>query len=153
MKNNNVDSIGHTVPPVFDIKEGQEDVFVVEDDPSMRCAIRNLLRSAGFQPLLFASALEFLRAYKPHSPSCLICDIRMPGLSGLDLQTELSNAGLIIPIIFVTGHADDATLSRAMKAGAVRCLTKPFSDQDLLDAIDVSLRLNKIQREDHVYRT
>src|SRR5262245_51876634 len=107
----------------------QSRVFVVDDDPSMRNALKNLLRSAGFEPQLFASAQEFLDANRPDLPSCLILDIRLPGLSGLDLQRELSSANVSIPIIFITGHADEAVLVRAMKAGATACLTKPFCDR------------------------
>jgi FixJ family two-component response regulator len=123
-------------------KEVQQNcVFVVDDDPSMRNALKNLLRSAGFEPQLFASAREFLDTNRPDLPSCLILDIRLPGLSGLDLQRELSAANSSIPIIFISGHVDDTIRVRAMEAGAIVCLTKPFCDRDLLHAIHVSLTL------------
>jgi len=122
-------------------------VFVVEDDPSMRGALRNLLRSAGFEPQVFASAEEFLNADRPELPSCLILDIRLPGLSGLDLQHELLIANVHLPIIFISGHGDDFILRRAMEAGAVAFLKKPFCDQDLLDAVCVSLHLDRAHRQ------
>jgi FixJ family two-component response regulator len=122
-------------------------VFVVEDDPSMRNALKNLLRSVGLEPQLFATAQEFLDAKRPDLPSCLILDVRLPGLSGLDLQRELSTANIHIPIIFVTGHGDIPMSVRAMKAGAVEFLTKPFRDQDLLDAIQVSLAQDRVRRQ------
>ena len=117
----------------------------------MRNALKNLLRSVGLETQLFASAQEFLDADRPDLPSCLILDVRLPGLSGLDLQRELSAANIHIPIIFITAHGDIPMSVRAMKAGAVEFLTKPFRDQDLLDAIHHSLvqdraRLQK-QRE------
>src|SRR4029453_14585029 len=105
----------------------------------MRNAIKNLLRSVGLEPQLFATAQEFLNADRPDLPSCLILDVRLPGLSGLDLQRELSAANNPIPIIFISAHGDIPMSVRAMKAGAVEFLTKPFRDQDLLDAIHVAL--------------
>jgi len=125
----------------------QRRVFVVDDDPSMRNALKNLLRSAGFEPVLFASAEEFLDASRSDLPSCLIVDIRLPGLSGLELQRELAIANVSIPIIFITAHADDAILARAMEAGAIACFTKPFCDGDLLNAIHVSLSLAAAQQQ------
>jgi FixJ family two-component response regulator len=122
-------------------------VFVVEDDSSMRNALRNLLRSVGLEARLFASAQEFLEDKRPDVPSCLILDVRLPGLSGLDLQKELANARIHIPIIFITAHGDIPMSVRAMKAGAVEFLTKPFRDQDLLDAIHVSLSQDRIRRQ------
>ena len=113
-------------------------VFVVEDDPSMRSALNNLLRSAGFEPQLFTSAEEFLDTDRLDSPSCLILDIRLPGLSGLDLQRELSVANVCIPIIFISGLVDDTTRVRVMEAGAIACFSKPFCDRDLLHAIHLS---------------
>jgi FixJ family two-component response regulator len=120
-------------------------VFVVEDDPSMRNALKNLLRSVGLETQLFASAQEFLDADRPDLPSCLILDVRLPGLSGLDLQRELSAANIHIPIIFITAHGDIPMSVRAMKAGAVEFLTKPFRDQDLLDAIQHSLVQDRVR--------
>ena len=122
-------------------------VFVVEDDPSMRTAIKNLLRSVGLEAQLFASAQEFLSADRPDVPSCLILDVRLPGLSGLDLQRELSASNVDVPIIFITAHGDIPMSVRAMKAGAVEFLTKPFRDQDLLDAIQAALAQDHVRRQ------
>jgi len=122
-------------------------VFVVEDDPSMRTAIKNLLRSVGLEAQLFASAQEFLSADRPDVPTCLILDVRLPGLSGLDLQRELSASNVDIPIIFITAHGDIPMSVRAMKAGAVEFLTKPFRDQDLLDAIQAALAQDHVRRQ------
>jgi len=131
------------------MKPSESCVFVVEDDPSMRNALKNLLRSVGLEAQLFATAQEFLNADRPDLPSCLILDVRLPGLSGLDLQRELSAANIHIPIIFITAHGDIPMSVRAMKAGAVEFLTKPFRDQDLLDAIHHSLMQDRVrvQRE------
>jgi FixJ family two-component response regulator len=129
------------------MKASQNRVYVVEDDASMRNAIKNLLRSVGLEPQLFATAQEFLDAKRPDLPSCLILDVRLPGLSGLDLQRELSAANIRIPIIFITAHGDIPMSVRAMKAGAVEFLTKPFRDQDLLDAIQASLAQDRVQRQ------
>jgi FixJ family two-component response regulator len=114
-------------------------VFIVEDDPSMRTALKNLLRSVGLETEAFASADDFLETDLADGPNCLILDVRLPGLSGLDLQTELALRDAHIPIIFVTAHGDIPMSVRAMKAGAVEFLTKPFRDQDLLDAIHIAL--------------
>src|ERR1043165_203871 len=114
-------------------------VFVVDDDPSMRNALNNLLRSVGLETQLFASANEFFQAARPDVASCLILDVRLQGMSGLDLQRELAAADVHIPIIFITAHGDIPMSVRAMKAGAVEFLTKPFRDQDLLDAIQQAL--------------
>ena len=121
-------------------------VFVVDDDPSVREALSGLIRSVGLQVQTFASAQEFLR--RPHSEAtaCLVLDVRLPGLSGLDLQGELTNAGEQIPIIFITGHSDVPMSVRAMKAGAVEFLPKPFREQDLLDAIREALERDKLSR-------
>jgi FixJ family two-component response regulator len=127
------------------MKPSESCVFVVEDDPSMRNALKNLLRSVGLEAQLFASAQEFLDADRPDLPSCLILDVRLPGLSGLDLQRELSAANIHIPIIFITAHGDIPMSVRAMKAGAVEFLTKPFRDQDLLDAIHHSLMQDRVR--------
>jgi FixJ family two-component response regulator len=110
-------------------------VFVVDDDPSIRDALDNLIRSVGFRVQAFSSAQEFLRSELPEVPRCLVLDVRLPGLSGLDLQRELAAADVQIPIIFITGHGDIPMSVRAMKAGAVEFLTKPYRAQDLLDAI------------------
>jgi len=114
-------------------------VFVVEDDPSMRNALKNLLKSVGLQPELFASAEQFLDGERPDLPSCLILDVRLPGLDGIDLQKKLRTQNISIPVIIITGHGDTSTSLRAGEAGAVAFLTKPFHDQDLLDAIQLSL--------------
>jgi FixJ family two-component response regulator len=122
-------------------------VFVVDDDASMRESLKNLIRSVGLRVELFASAQEFLRSNRPDVPSCLVLDVRLPGLSGLDLQRRTSDAGIEVPIIFITGHGDIPMSVRAMKAGAVEFLTKPFRDQDLLDAIQQALERDRKARE------
>jgi FixJ family two-component response regulator len=114
-------------------------VFVVDDDPSMREALSSLVRSIGLNVTLFASATDFLSFTRPDVPSCLVLDVRLPGLSGLDLQRDLRSAGESLPIIFITGHGDIPMSVRAMKAGAVEFLSKPFREQELLDAIGVAL--------------
>lgn len=114
-------------------------VFVVDDDLSVREALSSLIRSVGLSVETFASAKEFLQFQRPDVPVCLVLDVRMPGLSGLELQRELAQAGQRVPIIFITGHGDIPMTVRAMKAGAVDFLPKPFRDQDLLDAIAHSL--------------
>jgi FixJ family two-component response regulator len=129
------------------MKAAQSQVFVVEDDPSMRHALNNLLRSVGLESQQFASAQEFLDADRPDTPSCLILDVRLPGLSGLDLQRELADADVHIPIIFITAHGDIPMSVRAMKAGAIEFLTKPFRDQDLLDAIQAALTQDRVRRK------
>jgi FixJ family two-component response regulator len=122
-------------------------VFIVDDDASMRESLRNLIRSIGLRAELFASAQEFLRSKRPDVPSCLVLDVRLPGLSGLDLQRRTTEAGMEIPIIFITGHGDIPMSVRAMKAGAVEFLTKPFRDQDLLDAIQQALERDRKARD------
>jgi len=121
-------------------------VFVVDDDPSVRRAIKRLVESVGLQVELFGSAQEFLRSKRPNAPSCLVLDVRLPGISGLDFQRELADANIHIPIIFITAHADIPMTVRAMKAGAVEFLTKPFRDQDLLDAIHLALERDHTRR-------
>jgi FixJ family two-component response regulator len=121
------------------MRETDATVFVVDDDAPMRESLMNLIRSVGLRAELFASAREFLRSKHPDVPSCLVLDVRLPGLSGLDLQRRTTEAGMEIPIIFITGHGDIPMSVRAMKAGAVEFLTKPFRDQDLLDAIQQAL--------------
>src|SRR5437667_11460944 len=110
-------------------------VFLVDDDPSIREALSSLIRSVGLRVETFSSAQEFLRHKLPDAPACLVLDVRMPGRSGLDLQHELAAEARTTPIIFITGHGDIPMSVRAMKAGAVEFLTKPFRDRDLLDAI------------------
>jgi len=121
-------------------------VFVVDDDASMRGAVSNLIRSVGFQVEAFTSAQEFLASTRPDTPCCLILDVRLPQVSGLDIQAELTKAQIHIPIIFVTGHGDVPMSVKAMKAGAVEFLTKPFRDQDLLDAVKVALERSRVSR-------
>lgn len=114
-------------------------VFVVDDDGAVREALSSLIRSVGLRVEVFASAREFLRAKAPDCPACLVLDVRLPGLSGMDLQRELVAANNPLPIIFITGHGDIPMSVRAMKAGAAEFLTKPFRDQDLIDAIQQAL--------------
>ena len=121
-------------------------VFVVDDDPSVRRAIKRLVESVGLRVELFGSAQEFLRSERPNVPSCLVLDIRLPGISGLDFQRELGDTSVHIPIIFITAHGDIPMTVRAMKAGAVEFLTKPFRDQDLLDAIHSALNRDRTRR-------
>ena len=122
-------------------------VFVVDDDPSVRRAIKRLVESVGLHVELFGSAAEFIDSSHPDVASCLVLDIRLPGISGLDFQRELVQAKNDIPMIFVTAHGDIPMTVRAMKAGAVEFLTKPFRDQDLLDAIQVGLERDRVRRQ------
>ena len=119
--------------------EVEATVFVVDDDESVREALKSLIRSVGLRVETFASAQEFLQSRDGDVPGCLVLDVRLPGLSGLDLQRELAGADIHTPIIFITGHGDIPMTVRAMKEGAVEFLTKPFRDQDLLDAIHQAL--------------
>ena len=121
-------------------------VFVIDDDESIREALKSLIRSVELRVETFASAAEFLESKRPDVPACLILDVRMPGLSGLDLQRDLAETDVHIPIIFITGHGDIPMSVRAMKAGAVEFLTKPFRDQDLLDAIQQALERDRLAR-------
>jgi FixJ family two-component response regulator len=122
-------------------------VFVVDDDESVREALGSLFRSVGLKVQLFASAAELLRGNLPNVASCLVLDVRMPGLSGLEFQAELAKAGLRVPIIFMTGHGDIPMSVQAMKAGAVDFLPKPFRDQDMLDAVSGALERDRQRRE------
>ncbi|MBV2132773.1 response regulator [Pseudomonas sp. MAP12] len=122
-------------------------VFVVDDDLSLREALSSLIRSVGLRVETFASAQDFLRYQRPDVTACLVLDVRMPGLSGLDLQRELAHAEKRIPIIFITGHGDIPMSVRAMKAGAIEFLPKPFRDEDLLDAIREGLERDQVARE------
>jgi FixJ family two-component response regulator len=123
-------------------------VFVVDDDPSLREALSSLLRSVGLRVELFGSAPELLQTKLPDVASCLVLDIRLPKRSGLDFQTELAKADIEIPIIFITAHGDVPMTVRAMKAGAVDFLIKPFRDQDLLDAVTIALERDRKRREE-----
>jgi len=122
-------------------------VFVVDDDDSMRAALRSLIQSAGLAVETFASAQEFLARPAEERASCLVLDVRLPGLSGLDLQEQIAASGVEIPIIFITGHGDIPTTVRAMKAGAAEFLTKPFSDVDLLQAIHAAIERSRAGQE------
>jgi FixJ family two-component response regulator len=122
-------------------------VYVVDDDPSIRDALDSLIRSVGFRAQTFASAQDFLKSTRPDAPGCLVLDVRLPGLSGLDLQRELARVDIRIPIIFITGHGDIPMSVGAMKAGAVEFLTKPFRDQDLLDAIQAAVERDRASQE------
>ena len=122
-------------------------VFVVDDDPSMREALESLIRSAGLNVRTFDSAPEFLAGPPPDVPSCLVLDVQLPGLNGLDLQQELAKAEVQIPIIFITGHGDIPTSVKAMKAGAAEFLTKPFRDEDLLDGIQQCVERDRAARD------
>jgi FixJ family two-component response regulator len=122
-------------------------VFIVEDDESMRRALSNLFQSVGLEVQVFGSASEMLQGGLPDVASCLVLDIRLPGLSGLDFQAELAKANIHIPIIFMTGHGDIPMSVRAMKGGAVDFLTKPFRDQDMLDAVTVAIERDRKRRE------
>jgi FixJ family two-component response regulator len=125
-------------------------VYVVDDDASVRAAIEDLLASVGHQVLSFGSAQEFLNAgaFAVDVPGCLVVDVRMPGQSGLDFQRQMSELGLSLPVIFITGHGDIAMSVRAMKEGAIEFLTKPFRDQDLLDAIEHGIDRDRRQRQE-----
>jgi FixJ family two-component response regulator len=122
-------------------------VFVVDDDQSVREALDSLFRSTGLEVVTFASAHEFFESEKPDHPSCVVLDVRMPGLSGLDLQRELAQAGVFLPLIFITGHGDIPMSVQAMKAGAVEFLTKPFREQDLLDAVGQAIERDREHRK------
>jgi FixJ family two-component response regulator len=122
-------------------------VFIVDDDASMRRALANLFQSVGLKVEVFGSAPEMLRSKLPDVPSCLVLDIRLPGLSGLDFQTELTKANVRMPIIFMTGHGDIPMTVKAMKSGAVDFLTKPFRDQDMLDAVVTAVERDRQRRE------
>ena len=121
-------------------------VYVVDDDASIRQAIQALLKSVGLRSEAFSSAQEFLARKMAEGPSCLVLDVRLPGLSGLDFQRQLAEADVLIPIIFITGHGDIQMSVKAMKSGAVEFLTKPFHDQDLLDAVQQALERDRTRR-------
>jgi len=131
-----------------DMKEAQSVVFVVDDDASVRQSLTDLFASVGLRVEAFSSSVEFLRGGTAAGPSCLVLDVRLPGLSGLDLQAELAKAKRDLPIIFVTGHGDIPMTVRAMKAGAVEFLTKPVRDQELLDAVQRALEEDRARREE-----
>jgi FixJ family two-component response regulator len=122
-------------------------VLVIDEDPDLRASVGRLLRSVGLEALLFASISDFLKSDRPDSPTCLVLDVRLPGQSGLDLQRELAAANRELPIIFITGHGDIPMTVQAMKGGAIEFLTKPFRDQELLDAIQLGLSRDRARRE------
>ncbi len=122
-------------------------VLVIDDDPALRESVGRLLRSLGLETQLFGSISDFLESDPPDGPACLVLDVRMPGKSGLDLQRELAAAKRELPIIFITGHGDIPMTVQAMKGGAIEFLTKPFRDQDLLDAIQLGLSRDRVRRE------
>ncbi len=122
-------------------------VFVVDDDDLVRASIQGMLKSVGMHAETFGTAQEFLRSNRPDAPSCLVLDITLPGINGLDFQHQLVDAGILIPVIFITGHGDIPMTVKAMKSGAVEFLTKPFRDQDLLDAIHQALDRDQVLRQ------
>jgi FixJ family two-component response regulator len=125
----------------------QSIVYVVDDDAPMRCALKDLLESMGIQVSVFGSTMEFLTRTLPDIPSCLVLDVRLPGMSGLDLQAELAKASIQIPIIFISGHGDIPMTVRAMKAGAIEFLVKPIREQDLLDAVQIGIDRDQARLE------
>jgi FixJ family two-component response regulator len=131
----------------------QEVVFVIDDDPSLRTSLSSLFRSIGIKIVTFDSAADFLKIELPDAASCLVLDVRLSGLSGLDFQTELTKANVRIPIVFITGHGDIPMSVKAMKAGAVEFLTKPFREQDLLDAVRLGLERDRTRRAGEAIKT
>jgi FixJ family two-component response regulator len=128
---------------------GAPTVFVIDDDAGMRAAIEGLLKSVGLRSESFGNPQDFLQSGRPDGPSCLVLDVRLPGINGLEFQQELADAGILIPIIFITGHGDIPMTVKAMKSGAVEFLTKPFRDQELLDAIHQALDRDRAMRQRH----
>ncbi|WP_370870915.1 response regulator transcription factor [Pseudomonas sp. Z1-14] len=134
----------HAMPPAL---AHEPIVYVVDDDASLREALRSLLRSIGLLVELFDSVTDFMGHPRPDAPSCLLLDVRLRGTSGLDFQQQLANAGIHLPIVFMTGYGDIAMTVRAMKAGAVDFLTKPFREQDLIDAVSAAHQRDRLRRE------
>src|SRR5882757_3255183 len=134
------------VPREFIMGDVTAVVFVIDNDPSMRAAIEDLVGSVALEVRSFASPQRFLASQRPDAPGCLVLDVRLPGMSGLTFQTELAKVGVDLPVIFITGHGDIRMSVRAMKAGAVEFLTKPFHDQDLLDAIHAAIERDRKRR-------
>jgi FixJ family two-component response regulator len=130
------------------MKDSDPIVYVVDDDESVRESVKRLITSVGLRVQTFGSTHEFLSAKRPEAPACLVLDVRLPDSSGLELQRDLAAAGVEIPIIFITGHADVPMTVRAMKAGAVEFLTKPFRGQELLDAIQEAIAKDRVARND-----
>lgn len=135
------------------MRESPPIVFVVDDEPAICLSLKRLVKSVGLEAQTFTSAQEFLRAKRPDGPGCLVLDVRLPGLSGLDLQQELLDAKVDLPIIFITGHGDIPMSVRAIKAGAVEFLTKPFRDQDLVDAIHHGIEKHRAARQECIKLT
>ena len=129
------------------VPEAEACVVVIDDDTEFRESLERLLRSAGMRALAFASVAEFAKTAPPDCPTCLVLDVRMPGRSGLEFQRDLAAAGATLPIVFITGHGDIPMTVQAMKAGAIEFLTKPFRDQELLDAVNVGLARDRVRRE------
>jgi FixJ family two-component response regulator len=127
--------------------EDARTVFVIDDDAAVRASIQGLLKSVSLRSEAFGTAEEFLHSKRPDGPGCLVLDVRLPGVNGLDFQRELADAGIRIPIIFITGHGDIPMTVKAMKSGAVEFLTKPFLDEDLLDAIHQALERDRVGRQ------
>jgi FixJ family two-component response regulator len=127
--------------------EAQSMVFVIDDDEPLRESLKSLFESMGLRVGVFGSATQFLQSKLPDVPSCLVLDVRLPGLSGLDFQAEMAKAGMQMPVIFITGHGDIPMSVRAMKAGAIEFLTKPLREQDLLDAVQAGLERDRTRRE------
>ena len=128
--------------------EAKPVVFVIDDDQSVRDGLQGLIRSVGLQVRMFGSTQEFLESERPDVPGCLVLDIRLPGMGGLDFQRELAKSKVNLPIVFITGHGDIPMTVQAMKAGAIEFLTKPFRDQELLDAIQLGIARDRAWRED-----
>ena len=130
------------------MSEEQPVVFVIDDDPSVRDALAGLLRSVGLAAQSFESTQEFLQSARPDAPGCLVLDVRLPGRSGLDFQRDMAASGIDLPIVFITGHGDIPMSVRAIKAGAIEFLPKPFHDQELLDAIQLGIERDRARRRD-----
>ena len=122
-------------------------VLIIDDDPDLRASVGRLLRSLGLDAHLFASIPDFLKSDPPDGPTCLVLDVRLPGMSGLDFQIELASMDLRLPIVFISGHADVPMSVKAMKRGAIEFLTKPFRDQDLLDAVRLAIERDQVERQ------
>jgi len=129
------------------VNEHKPVVFIIDDDPSVRDALDSLFRSIAMNVRSFGTTEEFLRAKRPDVPGCIVLDVRLPGLSGLDFQRELASSNISLPVIFITGHGDVPMSVRAIKAGAIEFLTKPFRDQDLLDAVHIGIERDRLQRQ------
>jgi FixJ family two-component response regulator len=130
------------------VTEAQPVVYVIDDDPSIREALAGLLRSVGLEIKVFGSTQQFLESPRPDAPGCLVLDVRLPGAGGLDLQGQLLRLNIHLPIVFITGHGDIPMSVQAMKAGAIEFLTKPFRDQELLDAIQLGIERDRSRRRD-----